>query len=89
MTMPDEKDRQEIFRVHLRNKPLEKGIDPAKLATSTEGLSGAEIAAVCNRAALSAVRRGVNSLKRNPDKEITLLVKQSDIQESLAELGGD
>ena len=44
MTMPDEKDREEIFRVHLRNKPLEDGIDPAELAIRTEGFSGAEIA---------------------------------------------
>ncbi|MGO9571164.1 MAG: CDC48 family AAA ATPase [Desulfomonilaceae bacterium] len=89
MTMPDEKDRQEIFRVHFRNKPLEKGIDPAELATRTEGFSGAEIAAVCNRAALSAVRRGVNSLKADPDREITILIRRSDIQEALTELGED
>ncbi len=89
MTMPNEKDREEIFRVHLRNKPLESGIDPAELATRTEGFSGAEIAAACNRAALSAVRRAVNSLKHDPDREITLLIRQSDIQEALAELGGE
>ncbi|MBI5251423.1 MAG: AAA family ATPase, partial [Desulfomonile tiedjei] len=87
--MPDEKDREEIFRVHLRNKPLEKDIDPAGLAEKTEGFSGAEIAAVCNRAALSAVRRGVNSLKANPDGEITILVRPSDIEMALAEMGED
>lgn len=87
--MPDEKDREEIFRVHLRNKPLEEGIDPTQLAEQTEGFSGAEIAAVCNRAALAAVRRGVNSLKVNPDAEIKILVKPSDIEAALAEMSED
>lgn len=87
--MPDEKDREEIFRVHLRNKPLEEGIDPTQLAGQTEGFSGAEIAAVCNRAALAAVRRGVNSLKVNPDAEIKILVKPSDIEAALAEMSED
>jgi len=89
ITMPNEKDRGEIFRVHLRNKPLGKGIDPAKLAKRTEGFSGAEIAGVCNRAALSAVRRAVSSLKDMPDKEVSILIKQSEIEEALSELSED
>jgi transitional endoplasmic reticulum ATPase len=54
-----EADRREIFQVHLRGKPLASGVDPADLARQTEGFSGAEIASVCNRAALAAVRRAV------------------------------
>lgn len=87
--MPDEKDRKEIFGVHLRKKPLEKGIDPAELAEQTEGFSGAEIAAVCNRAALAAVRRAVSSLKADPEAEITILIRKSDIDTALAELSED
>jgi len=84
--MPDEKDRAEIFRVHLRDKPLEKGIDPAALGKRTEGCSGAEIAGVCNRAALSAVRRAVNSLKGDPEKDVHVLIKRSDVEAALTEL---
>lgn len=54
-----EADRREIFQVHLRGKPLAPEVDPADLARQTEGFSGAEIASVCNRAALAAVRRAV------------------------------
>ena len=57
--LADEADRREIFAVHLRGKPLAKGITAKELAARTEGLSGAEIAWVCNKAALAAVRRAV------------------------------
>ena len=57
--LPDEEDRREIFEVHLRGKPLAQGISAEGLAARTEGFSGAEIAAVCNKAALAAVRRAV------------------------------
>jgi transitional endoplasmic reticulum ATPase len=59
--MADEKDRREIFAVHLRNKPLASGIVNNDLAARTEDFNGAEIASVCNKAAIMAVRRIVNS----------------------------
>jgi len=86
---PEEKDREDIFRVHLRNKPLEEGVDPSDLAARSEGFSGAEIASVCNKAALMAVRRAVTSLRQNPDKKIKMTVKRSDIETALTELSGD
>ena len=86
---PEEKDREDIFRVHLRNKPIEEGVDPSDLAARSEGFSGAEIASVCNRAALMAVRRAVTSLRKNPDKKIKMTVKRSDIETALTELSGD
>jgi cell division protease FtsH len=59
---PDLKGREEIFRVHLL--PLKKGddIDPKKLSTQTPGFAGAEIANVCNEAALIAARKGKNKI---------------------------
>jgi transitional endoplasmic reticulum ATPase len=86
---PEEKDRKEIFSVHLRNKPIEEGVDPSDLAARSEGFSGAEIASVCNKAALMAVRRAVTSLRQNPDKKIKMTVKRSDIETALTELSGD
>ena len=86
---PEEKDREDIFRVHLRNKPLEEGVDPSDLAARSEGFSGAEIASVCNRAALMAVRRAVASLKENPDENIEMIVRHADIEAALTELSGD
>ena len=57
--LADEADRREIFAVHLRGKPLAKGVSAKQLAAKSDGLSGAEIAGVCNQAALAAVRRAV------------------------------
>jgi transitional endoplasmic reticulum ATPase len=85
--MPDDKDREEIFRVHLRNKSLETDPDPGNLAARTEGFSGAEIASVCNRAALMAVRRAVASLKEHPEEESVPMITRTDIDAALAELG--
>jgi SpoVK/Ycf46/Vps4 family AAA+-type ATPase len=57
---PDVDSRLEILRVHTRNKPLAPGVDLAKLAILTEGMSGAELEAACRQAAMSAVRRMVD-----------------------------
>jgi transitional endoplasmic reticulum ATPase len=85
--MPAEDDRKEIFEVHLRNKPLEKGIDPEALASRTEGFSGAEIASICNRAALGAVRRAVEKIKQKPDRQVKIIITRLDIEGSLADMG--
>jgi len=55
---PDIIGREEIFRVHLKPlTKLNKDVDPKKLATQTPGFAGAEIANVCNEAALIAARQ--------------------------------
>jgi transitional endoplasmic reticulum ATPase len=59
ISMPDEKERRAIFEVHLREKPTAKRCNLQKLAAKTEGFSGAEIAGVCHKASLAAVRRVV------------------------------
>ena len=54
---PDLKGREAIFKVHLKNIKLAEDIDPAVLSEMTPGFAGAEIANVCNEAALVAARR--------------------------------
>ena len=61
--LPDVKEREAIFNVHMRNLKLDKSIDRTFLAKQTPGFSGADIANVCNEAALIAAR--------NDKKEIT------------------
>jgi transitional endoplasmic reticulum ATPase len=56
-----EDDRREILAVHLRGKPLNPQIDIAGLAIRTDGYGGAELASLCRRAGLRAVRRAVAS----------------------------
>ncbi len=54
--LPDAKEREEIFDVHLRNLKLDPQLDRGFLAKQTPGFSGADIANVCNEAALIAAR---------------------------------
>jgi transitional endoplasmic reticulum ATPase len=53
---PNEAERQTIFKVHLRDRPLSPEITVEELARLTEGRSGADIEAICRRAALLALR---------------------------------
>ena len=53
---PDLVGREQIFKVHLQGKELSAEIDPKKLSAQTPGFAGAEIANVCNEAALIAAR---------------------------------
>ena len=54
---PDIKGREEILKVHARNKPLEAGVDLAAVAKTTSGFTGADLANLLNEAALLAARR--------------------------------
>ena len=55
---PDIKGREEILKVHARNKPLEAGVDFHKIAQSTVGFTGADLANLLNEAALHAAKKG-------------------------------
>ena len=58
VNVPDIKGREEILAVHAKNKPLEEGVDLAKVAKTTAGFTGADLANLLNEAALLAARRG-------------------------------
>ena len=55
---PDIKGREEILHVHAKDKPLEATVDFKKIAQSTVGFTGADLANLLNEAALLAARRG-------------------------------
>lgn len=54
---PDIADREAIIKVHLRKLKLASDVDPEKLAAQTPGFAGAELANICNEAALIAARK--------------------------------
>lgn len=62
--LPDLNDRVAIFNVHLRNIKIDDSVDVELLARQTPGFSGADIANVCNEAALIAARQHKNSVER-------------------------
>ena len=59
---PDIVGREAIFKVHLKPIKLAADVDPKKLAAQTPGFAGAEIANVCNEAALIAARKNKESV---------------------------
>ncbi len=62
--LPELKEREEIFKVHLGKLKLEEGLDTGFLSKQTPGFSGADIANVCNEAALIAARRNKNAIEK-------------------------
>ena len=74
---PDIVDREAILKVHLKALKLALDVDPKKLAAQTPGFAGAELANICNEAALIAARK---------DKE---QVEMGDFQDAIdREIGG-
>jgi len=62
--LPDLKEREDIFKVHLRGLKLADDFDLEFLAKHTPGFSGADIANVCNEAALTAARHDKNAIDK-------------------------
>ena len=62
VTLPDLNERKEIFQVHLKPLKLAPDFDLDLIAKNTPGFSGADIANVCNEAALTAARRGKSDI---------------------------
>ena len=62
--LPDLNDRKEVFQVHLRNVKIDDSVDVDLLARQTPGFSGADIANVCNEAALIAARHKKSVVQR-------------------------
>ncbi|MBI1839003.1 MAG: ATP-dependent zinc metalloprotease FtsH [Candidatus Colwellbacteria bacterium] len=64
LDLPDVKEREEILKIHSRNKPLEKNVDLKNVAVRTPGFSGADLANLINEAAILAVKHGQKSIKQ-------------------------
>jgi transitional endoplasmic reticulum ATPase len=63
----DEKDRMEIFQVHLKDKPLAGDVNLAELVGLTEGMVASQIAFVCRSTAMLAISERI----RAPEKELS------------------
>jgi len=66
---PDVKGREEILKIHLRNKPIDRDVDIAILAKRTTGFVGADLENLVNTAALLAVRNGRNVIRMDDFEE--------------------
>ena len=57
--LPDQRTRRRILEIHLRNRPLAEDVDLDALAARMEGYSGADVAAVCQRASQRAFKKAI------------------------------
>jgi len=57
--MPDLLTRKEIFKIHLKNKPLDKNVDLNQLSENLDGYTGADIQAICEEATLLTIRKAI------------------------------
>ena len=69
LPLPDADTREKIFRIHTRNKPLDKKVKPGKLALMTDTLTGSDIEFICRKAAMLAIRSLIE--KNRQEEEIT------------------
>ena len=69
--MPNLVEREEILKVHARNKPLETKVDLKKIARQTPGFSGADLENLLNEAALLAAKKNQKKLKHH-DLEVAV-----------------
>lgn len=84
--LPTKSDRKEIFKVHLRGKPVVSSVDQDELAARTKGFSNAQIASICNRAALTAVRRAVKATNNPKKKAPPVTLTRKDIDKAIEQV---
>ena len=66
--MPDLETRKEIFKIHLKNKPLADNVNIDKLAEELDGYTGADIQAICEETTLLTIRNAVPSINEKKQK---------------------
>jgi transitional endoplasmic reticulum ATPase len=80
--IPDAEARKEIFKVHLKGKPLAQNINIDELATKTEGYSGADIQSIAETASMNAIRRYIDAHKDQKEQNTKEQLKQIEVTKS-------
>jgi len=83
LPVPDEQTREEIFRIHTKNKPLDKDVDLKKLAKEVKGKTGSDIEFICRKASMFAIREFINQAKEGRDKKNGFKVSKQHFEEAI------
>lgn len=87
--LPDKNSRIQIFKIHLKDKPLDENIDIEKLAEKLEGYTGADIKAICEEATLLAIRKGVyddNINVQDPESFKKIKITETEFEKSIEKI---
>ncbi|MEK6757850.1 MAG: CDC48 family AAA ATPase [Nanoarchaeota archaeon] len=82
LEIPDKRTREEIFKVHTKNMPLEKSVKISDYVEKTDGWTGADIESLCRNAGVSAIKRVYSS-----NKKLELTISKEDFDNALKEVG--
>ena len=74
-SIPDEKDRLEIFQVHTREKPLASDVDLTELAGLTEGMAGSQIVSICRSATMMAISESIHASVKKASPELSIVAR--------------
>jgi len=85
LPMPDEKTREEIFRIHTRGKPLAEGVDLKDLARQTESRTGSDIEFICHKASMFAIKQYIEAGRLGETESIVkkLRISRQDFQQAM------
>ncbi|MBZ0094874.1 MAG: CDC48 family AAA ATPase, partial [Sulfuricella sp.] len=87
--LPDEQERLAILQVQVRGKPVGKEVGLEAMAANTVGLTGADLGAICQRAALNAIRERIEAAKGGkgePSASSPLLIQARHFEAALVEI---
>lgn len=70
--VPDKEARKQILQIHTRKKPLASDVDLDKVVEMTDGMTGADIAALVNAAAMTAIKEHVTKKKDNGELKVSM-----------------
>ncbi|MEW6456331.1 MAG: CDC48 family AAA ATPase [Acidobacteriota bacterium] len=84
LPIPDEAARIEIFKVHTKNKPLDKNVDILNLAIQTNGCVGSDIEFICRKASMLAIKEFINQKDKEEKKSIyKFSIKREHFEEAI------
>lgn len=83
LSAPDGQERCEIFKIHLKGRPVAEGVEPEQLAGQTEGFVGSDIYGVCEKAAMKAIERFLACDGHCPEQ---LVIDADDMQWAIFEV---
>ncbi len=89
ITIPDKKTRVEIFKIHLKNKPISSNVDINQLAHQLEGYTGADIQAICEEATLLTIRKAVadtNINTQNSDSVKGVKISKNEFDDAIEKI---
>jgi transitional endoplasmic reticulum ATPase len=84
LPVPDEKTREEIFKIHTKNKPLAKDVDLKSLVKETDGKVGSDIEFICRKASMFAIREFIE----NPKEKDGPTIKRRHFEEAIELIKG-